>query len=48
MQQKITLRGLDKMTKRERRYLSRWLMRQAKFILPMHREFAKVYTARHP
>lgn len=43
---KLTIHGLDKMTRGERGEISRWLLRQAAFIKPMHREFAKRFTAR--
>jgi len=45
VQHRLVIRGLDKMTKGQRSSVARWLERQAKFIRPMHREFAPRYVA---
>ena len=45
-QTKLTIYGLDKMTKGQRGQIVRWLKRQTKFITPMHREFGSRYIAR--
>jgi len=46
MKATLVIYGLDKMTKGQRGFLSRWLARQSKFIKPMHREFSGRYMAK--